>query len=280
MANPDVFDYLDYRQFLNAFYRSKKGMHPYFSFRYMARKTGIDQAHIARVMQGKRHLTSRSLEKLLPLLQFNEKERAYFGALAAFNTARTDRETKAAYERLLALAGIDAHKLEPDQYAFYQTWRHTAVRTLIALYPFRAKEDAGAIAANLSPPITAKQVKESIHLLLRLGLIAADEKGILYVTDINITTGEKWRSAAIRSFQREMIGLARNSIDSHPAALRDISTVTCGISLYQLPELRKRIAEFRSSIIRLANENSEPEEVYQLNIQLFPLSKTSKGANA
>ena len=41
-------------------------------------------------------------------------------------------------------------------------------------------------------------------------------------------------------------------------------------------EIKERIKEFRSAVIKYVNEQSSPDRVVQLNIQLFPLS-TIKG---
>jgi len=43
-----------------------------------------------------------------------------------------------------------------------------------------------------------------------------------------------------------------------------------------MDEIRERIAEFRKSIIRLAEEDQEPDDIYQLNVSLFPLTGTSR----
>ena len=41
-----------------------------------------------------------------------------------------------------------------------------------------------------------------------------------------------------------------------------------------MDEMRQRIADFRKSIMLLAEEDQEPDEIFQLNIQLFPLTDT------
>jgi len=266
-----VFDYLDYREFLRDFYHHQKQKHFYFSFRFLSRKTKIDPAHIVRVFQGKRHLSEKSLAPFIALCGFKRDEKQYFDRLVAFNMARTDRQASRAFKELLSLSSVKSSTLRPEQYAFYTKWYYTAVRALVAMRCFTSK-DCRKIAQLLSPPITAGQARESINLLLKLHLIEKDPAGILKITDMHITTGDQWRSLAAKAFQSETLRLAQESLDRHAKDLRDISTVTIGIKRSRMDELRERIAEFRKSMAHIAEEDAEPDDVYQLNIQLFPLT--------
>jgi uncharacterized protein (TIGR02147 family) len=274
-SNLSIFDYLDYREFLRDFYKEQKRKHYYFSFRFLSQKTKIDPAHIARVFQCKRHLSEKSLAPFVALCKFNEEEKRYFDQLVSFNMARTDRQASQAFETLLSLSNIKSLTLRPEQYAFYTKWYYTAVRALIALRPFSAR-DCRRIAQALSPCITAGQARDAIKLLLKLGLVQKNQDGILNVTDEHITTGTQWRSLAVNAFQAETLRLAQESLDRHAKALRDISTVTIGIKHARMDEIRQRIAEFRKSIINCAEEDQDPDDVYQLNIQLFPLTDSSR----
>jgi uncharacterized protein (TIGR02147 family) len=53
---------------------------------------------------------------------------------------------------------------------------------------------------------------------------------------------------------------------------RDISTVTISIDEKNLPEIQEHVRQFRSSLIKMVNNFGGSERVFQLNIQLFPLS--------
>jgi uncharacterized protein (TIGR02147 family) len=270
-----IFEYLDYREFLRDFYREQKQKHFFFSFRFLSQKTKIDPAHIARVFQCKRHLSEKSLAPFIALCKFNDEEKRYFDQLVAFNMARTERQAGQAFEALLSLSSVKSLTLRPEQYGFYTKWYYTAVRALIAMHRF-TDNDCSRIGQTLSPPITASQARQAVKLLLKLGLVRKEPDGILSVTDVHITTGAQWRSLAVNAFQTETLRLARESLDRHEKELRDISTVTIGIKRDRMDEIRQRIAEFRKSIIHCAEEDQEPDDVYQLNIQLFPLTDTSR----
>ena len=269
-----VFEYLDYREFLRDVFKEKKRKQSFFSFRFLSGKTGIDPAHIARVFQCKRHLSEKSLGSFVALCGFNEDEKNYFYGLVAFNTARTDRQARRAFEALISLSGVKSQTLRSEQYSFYTKWYYSAVRALIAMRSLTVK-DCGRIARMLTPAITAAQAREAVKLLLKLGLVRKGPDGILSITDTHITTGTKWKTLAVKAFQAEMLRLARESLDRHEKELRDISTVTIGIKRNRMDEIRARIAEFRKSLMHLAEEEHDPDDIFQFNISLFPLTDTS-----
>jgi uncharacterized protein (TIGR02147 family) len=231
------------------------------------------------VFQCKRHLSEKSLAPFVSLCKFTDEEKEYFEGLVAFNTARTEAQARQAFESLLSLSGVKSLSLNRDQYAFYTKWYYTAVRALIAMRRTTAK-DCAAIARSLSPAITASQAREAVRLLLKLGLVQKAPDGVLIVTNTHITTGPVWQSLAARAFQAETLRLARESLDRHAKELRDVSTVTVGIKKARMDEIRERIADFRKSIMRLAEEDMDPDAVFQLNIQLFPLTDTAHGGHS
>jgi uncharacterized protein (TIGR02147 family) len=132
--------------------------------------------------------------------------------------------------------------------------------------------DYRAIAGTCAPAITVWDAKRAVRLLEKLGLIAKAPDGLYYTTNGNLTTGQKWYSHAIEGYQHDMIRLADEAINRFAKGKRDISTVTMSIDEKSLPEIREHIRQFRSSLIKMVNSYSGTGKVYQLNLQLFPLS--------
>jgi uncharacterized protein (TIGR02147 family) len=270
-----IYDYLDYREYLRDSFLEQKRKHYYYSFRFVAQKTGADPAHIARVFKCTKHLSEKSSIPFIELFKLTDEETRYFKCLYAYNTARNQREEKRAFEDLMSCTGVHARSMNPEQYQFYTKWYYTAIRAVIAIKNFSAKEYT-SIANSLSPRILPKEAKEGVALLLKLGLIIKGSDGTLQVADKHITTGSQWRSLAVSAFQKETIRLAEESLERHNRDVRDISTVTIGIKRSRMEEMRMRIAEFRASIMHMADEDDDPDEIYQLNIQLFPLTDCSQ----
>ncbi|MBD3322098.1 MAG: TIGR02147 family protein [Chitinivibrionales bacterium] len=264
-----ITEYLDYRQFLSDFYEYQKSITSFFSLRYLGSKLNMDASLVLKVMQGKRHLSRKTLPLVCSLCNFDKQESRYFEALVGFNKARTDKEIKEAFEYLISLQGIDSHILEEKQYCFYQRWYHTAIRAVLSLIEFR--DDFPWLARILSPAISVAEAKKSVALLERIGLIRRDEHGVFQLAEKYVSTGEKWRSVAVKNFQRESLRLAAESLDRHPKEQRDISTATVTLDKQGLEDAREMIRRLRSSVLKRAV--SEKSRVYNLTIALHPLTE-------
>ncbi|KMQ51175.1 hypothetical protein CHISP_1881 [Chitinispirillum alkaliphilum] len=265
-----IFEYLDYQLYLKDFYEYKKDQSSYFSYRYMGNKLNLDAGFLVKVLQGKANISNKSIPVIVRFLKLEAREAEYFDLLVRFAKAKTGKECEFLFERIMALRGIDMNRVEDRQYEFYSHWYHNAIRALLSYYSFQG--DYKELAKLLSPPITEKQAEDSISLLLSMGFIKRDKLGFFVLTDKTITTGEKWHSPAIHAFQKETISMARESLDRHTKEIRDISSVTISVSHKDLEEIKARASEFRKSLLQMHTGNSPSDIVYQVNIQIVPLT--------
>ncbi len=266
-----VKEYLEYRTYLKDYYLNQKEVHPFYSLRYLGSKVSVDPSHLLKIFQRQRHIGNALIDNFIEHCQLSGSDAEYFSNLVKFNKAKTDRDCKMYYERLLSLRGAGAHKIEKAQYEFYTKWYYTAVLTLLDCYRFDG--DYEALASKLSPPITPAQARKSIQLLKNLNLIRHNENGAWELTHKIITTGEHFRSIAVKTFQEETMQLAIKSLHDQPSERRNISTVTITISEKKRAQMNEIIAQFRESLLKIARDETEADSVYQLNVQFFPLTK-------
>jgi uncharacterized protein (TIGR02147 family) len=265
-----VKQYFEYRDFLKDFFEDRKRETSFFSYRYMGMRVFIDASHLVKIFQKQRHIGNKSIEVLINFCNLKGTDAEYFAALVHFNKSKSDRDCKLYYEKLLALKGINAHKIEKDQYEFYTKWYYSAIFTLLDFYPF--KGNYKELAAKLSPPITEGNARRAIALLKKHGMIKRKPDRTYCLTNKIITCGEECGSIAVKAFQEETIRLAGESFHRHPKEKRNISTVTITISEKNLGRINDTIRAFRETLLKYAHEETRPDRVYQLNIQLFPLT--------
>ena len=268
-----IFDYLDYRLFLLDFYETQKKKHSFFSYRYMSGKIGLDAGYLVKILQGKLHLPEKYINTLCSFCKFSEKETAYFRTLINFNKAKSEAQIRIHFEKLMSFSSPGKQRIEKFQYEFYRKWYYTAIRSLIGICRF--SDDIESLSRMLTPPVSSREVKKAVELLVKLDMIKKDGDGYYTLSNAFVTTGESWQSLAIRDFQRETIRLAGESLDRHHKKDRDISTVSVAVNKKDLPELKLRITEFRDAILKLAENSDDPDCVYQLNVQLFPMADTT-----
>ena len=271
----NIFDYLDYRQYLRDFYENEKKTKPWFSYRYLSSKVRLNPGYIVKVFQGKIHLGEKNIDSFADLMRLSGKEREYFTELLHFGRAKHENEIEQRFERLQSIKGLQFRTIADSKSDFFAQWYHMAVRSLLSIFPFDGK-DYRKLASMLSPRITAPQARESIRLLEELKMVVRDEDGMYRVTEQFISTGDKWTSAAIRNYQKKNIELSLSAIETYNKELRDISSVTMTVGLKNMAVIREKVRQFRQELLFMSQEGQDDDAVVQLNIQVFPVALCRK----
>ena len=261
---------MDYREFIRDYYKGRKEDKPFFSYRYIGNHVGMDSSYVIKVLQGNLHISRKKIPQFIKLLDLNETEAEYFETLVLFCKAKTEMERKLFFDKLFSISKVKAKSLEAYQYEFFSKWFYSAVWALIDCEPF--DNDYRMLSEKCLPAITVWDAKRAVRLLEKLGLIKKDDDGKYHTTTLNLTTGGKWYSKAIEHYQHEMMRLADTSIERCSKSERDLSTVTLSVAEKDLPEIKEYVKQFRSSLIKMINSRRGEDRVFQLNVQLFPLS--------
>lgn len=274
-----VFDYLDVRTFLRDTYEARNAAGKPFSYRAFSMRAGLRSPnHLKRVVDGERDLTPDMAARYAKALGLDGNAAAYFVDLAAFTRARTSAEKNAIYQRLATFRGYrQAQRLELAHAAYYGNWYVPAIRELALRPDFQP--DPEWIVGRLLPPIRKQEAQQALDTLIALGLLSWDADGALVQGTAVLTTGPETRGLHIGNYHRAMMGRAAAAIDLVPAPSRDISSITFCVGPGHLAEIKARIRQFRQELIALASEETDGDQVIQLNMQLFPLS-TSRAAEA
>jgi uncharacterized protein (TIGR02147 family) len=268
---PNIMEYLDYQSFLKDWMESVRKKKKFMSFRYLAGKTEMDVGTLAKVFNGQRHLTRKQAILFPKILNLNAAQAEFFITLVAYCRANNGDDIRLYFEKLMAIKGVELPSLSHSQTEFYHTWYHSVIRA--ALSYITPKEDFSVLANSLVPPISITEAKESVELLLRLGLVEKNNEGAYEATQAFVTGGGYWNTQAIRNFQQQVIRLGERSLLHDSPENRDISTLTVSIPSKALPEIKSQISEFRKLLLRRIMDMEDPNCVYQLNIQFIPVTK-------
>lgn len=267
----NVFDYIDYREYLRDAYAERRAETSKFSYRYIAGKVGFaSPGFFANVLAGKKDISLKLVLKFAELFRMGRKEKDYFEALVLFTKATGASEKKEYLDRLLGMRGSRVKKVEAHQWEYFEKWHHTAVRELIALRPFRG--DFRALAAMVNPPITVQEARKSIELLERLGLIRKGMDGVYERTDAAISSGDAVSQALISAYQVQAMELARYAIDNLPSGTRNFSTLTMSVSASTYAAMLEELRSFRRRLLEMAESSDDVDRVYQMNFHVFPLT--------
>ncbi len=270
-----IFEYLEYRDYLKDFYEHNKKKYLFFSYRYYGNQTGMHTGLLVKVLLQQMHIANKIIPQFIKFFNFNKKEAEYFKLLISYNKAKTKKEIRLSFKKLISSRSPFVKTLVAKQYDFFKEWYNIAIYELLTFHPY--KGTIKDLALKLDPPITIGEAKKTINLLKKLKLIKKDSEGFLIVINNLITTGDSWVSNAIRGFQKKMIQLGADAIDRIPKDKRDISTVTVSLSKEQFEIIKERIRVMREELLEMANRDTQTEEVYQINFQAFPLTNVNRG---
>lgn len=269
----DVFQYLDYRAFLRAYYAAEKERRPAFSHRFFSRLAGLRSPNFLKlVMDGERNLGPDTVPKFAHAIGLTGEAAAFFADLVTFTQAESVADKNRAFERISASRRFrGARRIEGDLFKYLSHWYYPAVRELAAREDFQ--ENPRWIAARLRPKIAPADAQQALSLLLSLGLLVRDEAtGRVVRGEPTITTEHEVRSLAVGNFHRQMLERASQSIEIVPPAQRDLAALTVCVSPSTASAVKERIHKFREEITQLCDADGSAQVVYQLNVQWFPLS--------
>jgi uncharacterized protein (TIGR02147 family) len=272
----DIFTYLDYRKYLKDYYDEKKAENPHFSYRYIAGKVGFKSAGLfTKILQGKRNISMKLTLRFIEAFKLRKKEADYFELLVQFNQARTASEKNHFFEKLLGIKKSKIAIVDADKYEFYDKWYYTAIREILSFYRFN--DDYRELSRMVMPSISPSEAKRAIELLMNLGFVSKRENGTYERIEPVISTGYDARSIAIHKLVLGTMDLARESIDRFPKEQRNLSSLTLSISLDSFQQIQEELRGFRRRLMEIANHDENPDRVYQINFQVFPVSRIAEG---
>lgn len=267
----NLFEYLNYRDFLRDAYELRHKGDWRFSHRYIAERAGFDASMFNKILQGKRNLTKRLVSIFADIFCSDDREKSYFANMVAFNQAKTHSESRQFLEKLVATKECRVETVAKDQFEYFDHWYHAVVRELVTFYPYVG--DANALGLMVRPPITASQVKSSIALLERLSMIKKNETtGFYEQTQGLISSGSESFNTAVNSYIQQNLLIAQDAMDSFGRGERNLSTLAFSCDSETYNELVEMVRRFRREVLAKVYQCVKPNRVFQLGMQLFPLS--------
>ena len=271
-----IIDYIDFRQYMLDYYEDRKRRSA-FSWREFSKITGFSSSSYMKVVcDGKSKLSRLGVERVTDAMGLTGFEKEYFRAMVKFGQAEEEGAKKSAYESMLAIA--KNHKvrvLQGDLFEFYDSWRNPVIRELAPLMPGATP---GEIAKKCYPEVSAAEVRQSLDFLSRTGLLKKSIDGQLEQAETSVTGTPDATRLALRGMHRQMSKLATPALDL-PREERNFSGVTMGISKDTYERIVKELDECRRKVIAIASEDKNIDQVYRLNLQLFPLTRNVKEDN-
>jgi uncharacterized protein (TIGR02147 family) len=276
MVNLFVFE--DYRAYLRAFYADQKARKRGFSFRGFAKTAGLASPNYLKlVIEGERRITDKSLPQFVKGLKLTSEEACYFRALVAHHEAKDvllQKQSRSELERLRVLNLRREEELQEPRMDYLRHWHHMVVRELVTLSDF--EPNSKWIVDRMKNRITEDQAKDSLDLLLKLGLIE-NQDGRFVQADPLISTGDdsqnKQLVSLIHNIHKQMSDLGMQTMAQESSEWREMSGLSIAVPLSKVPEIRTAIRRFRRELNQCFSSSQKNEAVYYFAVQFFPVTK-------
>lgn len=305
MEFPDVFGYSDYRSFLQDWFKVHKRRTGRKGTSDFARLAGCSPGHVRNIVVGRRDLQASFIEGFVRALGLNADNATCFGLLvrcahplSSADRVQATRELRSLQQRHGSPAPTPRRgrprKERPiapkDTELTYGDWFHPVIRALSHCQGFQ--DSPNLIAASLRPAISPLQVSS----LMRVSPDTLNSR-----PDLPITVPFDAGRSESRGYHKQALRVARWALHNVPSDERQLTATTTSLLPSQLSRLQTEIERFQveiqellaraskpGCIERIPSEDPNPDKpatvelqhgrpdlVYQLTIQVFPLSRRS-----
>ncbi len=286
---PNISDYMDYRLYLADFYfykkeLTKKSLRPYNYAIFSAAADIKSPNYLKMIIEGKRNLSIDMVQKFAKACGLNKAQSDEFKLLVIFNQSEDPADRNYALKQLSEYrVEIKLKHGEFDRRVFEKVpnWIGWIIYALVD------QDSVIFETAKLKELLRGKasetEIDQALNLLLSTGELQKDP------TTGQITKGksneapDEIPAALIRKLQMQLMYLGLESLYQDTAVEREFGSLTLALSHTEFEELKFKLRQMRKALHKensIARMNSKGERVYQLNLQLFPVTNPSKKLDA
>lgn len=266
----NIFEYTDYRRFLNEFLAFKKQQGSPWSHRFLQQKLGVKSTgYLSNVLSGKKNISQEQALNLAHIIGLRKREQDYFIILVNFNQAMTIEERNRYFQSLREFSLGASSRLTPERLSLFKRWYHVALVELVQCPGVGTNSEQ--LAKMLIPNPGLACVREALRELEEWGFIQKQQQRYVR-TEPTLSTGDDIQSLAVANFQRETMDLGREAMDRFDLTERDISCLTLALSAQSSQRVRQEVRAFRKKLLLISEEEMNPDRVMQCNFQIYPLA--------
>jgi uncharacterized protein (TIGR02147 family) len=272
---PSLWDFEDYREYLQLYLAHKRETTPGFSVRQFCLKARIStENYLLRIIRGQRNLGPRIVERIIETIPLKGHEAEYFRCLVDLELARAPSEKSAVLLRIESLRR-KANRLTPvTDHSILRHWYLGAIWELASCEGFVLTPESAVHAVH--GKISIQQAKESIAFLQTKGYLI-EEGGRLVPTSLAIHTIDERADALLQMSHKEHLAEAIEAVNQ-PLEQRGFYGLTIAVNHERLPEIKRKIKEFMDGLQADLALDPRADRVYRINSKVFSLAETPKNA--
>ncbi len=271
---PNVFSFEDPVDYLIFEFRERQSRNARFSLRAWARQIGYENpSYLADVLKKERKLKLDLANKLAVNLSLKGKSKRYFEYSVLLQNSKSDVEKSAYKKLLLDLRPKQTEPVTPlslEVFTLVSEWYHWAILQGISLTDVDGDEDK--LFLRLGHLVEKRNFRAAIDRLHQLGLLELGKDGRWKKTFQSKILEPQIPAVAVMNCHLQFMERAKEALQEQVREERDFQSTTLAISMSKLEAAKKVLQDCHKKLVALA-EGGAAEEVYQLNTQLFRLTK-------
>ena len=275
IEKPCLFDYNDYVEYLKDFFAYKKHVKPNYSYRQFSKDGNLTSpSYLKEVIDRKRKLTMRSVDKVMESLRLSPQEKKYFKILVNYNNS--DEQEKKQWLNLLKKNNRISNSFvigSDNDYTYLSHWIYGFIFCYVGQSDTEISIDR--LEKMLIFPIEKLEIRDAVELLVNKGLIKKTGPSSYKRIRDFISTQDENKKLAIKMFHKTALKLADLAIDKISPANREFRSLTLRVPADFIPVLKEQIKDFYKSLPKTAMEydsSSKNSNLIQVNIQMFPMT--------
>lgn len=255
---------------LNKAFEQRREKNPRYSLRAFASQLGVHPSALSRILQGKQTISKKNgvlIAKKLGLSK--DDERLFLKSIAALAFERDCAELG----EKVGQGGLERspRQISDQDYATIASLACLALKELAHTEGFR--EDPAWLARRVG--LSTREAEKCLETLVDTGYLAR-EGGRLVPRSPDLTAVSASATNKVRkALQREILARAGESLDKDPFEARGHYGMTVATDPARVQEANMRIFRFIEGLSDFLGSGN-PTEVYQVGVQLFPLTTPAK----
>ncbi len=285
---PVLSEYMDYRLFLADFYQAKKQLtkSAIRSYSYAIFSAAADiksPNYLKMIIENKRNLSLDMVAKFAKACAFNKAQSDEFRLLVVFNQAEDPADRNYALKQL-------------SEYRVEQKLKHgeldrkvfEKVPNWIGWIIYAMVDQQGVVfeVAQLKELLRGKasdiEINEALENLISSGELVCDAETKKITKGKPTEAPQEIPAALVRKLQMQLMYLGLESLYQDAPSEREFGALTLSLTEKEFEDIKFKLRQLRKSLHKdnsIARMSTKGERVYQLNLQLFPVSNASKKLN-
>jgi len=260
-------------QFLLEKFNAIKERNPRFTVRALAQKLQLkSHSHLSRILSGSKPVPLGYLPVFVHVFKLKKAEMQFLEYLIMLDQSKTEEEITFYENRLREIQKRSKIKFSYTDKNYYLM--HPLYPILLELTETKDFiHDLEWIKRRIPFKTSKNEISLAIDFLKKNGLLT-ENNNCLTRTYQHMKTLDDNVDKIVKSYHKSILNFAEMALENCPLDMRMFNNFCLPITSQKLQQIKNRIKDFTEDLItEIEADSGEGDEVYQLNINFFPMTK-------